>query len=105
MIVFVLILLYGSAFIKNKSPAVCHAAQCQDEENVISDDYIVSDDYKDIDRIVKRETGINISYGKIMQSVLDDKDNSGYVKKLLIYIYLMLYIRKRKTLHMCLHYA
>ena len=41
MIVFVLILLYGSAFIKNKSPAVCHAAQCQDEENVISDDYIV----------------------------------------------------------------
>ncbi len=51
-----------------------------DEENVISDDYIVSDDYKDIDRIVKRETGINISYGKIMQSVLDDKDNSGYVK-------------------------
>ena len=53
MIVFVLILLYGSAFIKNKSPAVCHAAQCQDEENVISDDYIVSDDYKDIDRIVK----------------------------------------------------
>ena len=99
MIVFVLILLYGSAFIKNKSPAVCHAAQCQDEENVISDDYIVSDDYKDIDRIVKRETGINISYGKIMQSVLDDKDNSGYVKKLLIYISDVIYSEKKNVAH------
>ena len=95
MIVFVLILLYGSAFIKNKSPA----AQCQDEENVISDDYIVSDDYKDIDRIVKRETGINISYGKIMQSVLDDKDNSGYVKKLLIYISDVIYSEKKNVAH------
>ena len=84
---------------KNNHLSVCHAAECQDEENVISDDYIVSDDYKDIDRIVKSETGINISYGKIMQSVLDDKDNSGYVKKLLIYISDVIYSEKKNVAH------
>ena len=32
--------------------------------------FLTDDDYKDIDRIVKSETGINISYGKIMRLTL-----------------------------------
>lgn len=90
--VFIQILLCGTVAIKNIQPTICLAMEYSDEQN------IDSDEYKDIDKVVKKETGIDISYGKIMESVLNDKNNSGYIKQLSIYISDVIYSEKKDVI-------
>lgn len=92
IIVSALILLCGTAAMKNIQPTICFAMEYSDEQNI--DGY----DYEDIDRVVKKETGIDISYGKIMESVLNDKDNSSYIKRLSIYISDVIYSEKKDVI-------
>ena len=47
---------------------------------------INSSDYKDIDKTIKKETGLDISYGKIMQSLISGGNGLEQIKDISAYI-------------------
>ena len=63
----------------------CYADELTDTDNPYSTDVIDDKAYRDIDNIVRKETGINISYKELMQELLTDNSGNEQLKDICIH--------------------
>lgn len=62
---------------------------------------INSSDYKDIDKTIKKETGLDISYGKIMQSLISGGNELEQIKDISAYITEVVKPAEMKLFRLC----
>lgn len=76
----------------------CYADELADTDNPYSTDVIDDKAYRDIDNIVRKETGINISYKEIMQELLTDNSGNEQLKDIYVYIIKVIKAAKKDIL-------
>ncbi len=97
MTVHITIFLSCVNIISDIDIVMCHAEEYADVNgyDIDTDNY----DYSDIDKTIKEETGIDISYAKIMKAILKNRDDYDYIKNVSLYISDIIYSEKENALH------
>ena len=86
--VYVIICIFLIYIMTDKEAVICYAEEYSDTDDI--DSY----DYKDIDKTVKEETGIDISYSKIMKALINNREDYDYIRNISSYISGVLYSEK-----------